>query len=163
MNTDPPNPREARMIRDLMQATEDVLAAWDTVDCEERVGAIINLVYQRYGKAGLCGLTSQLIRSSVPPAMVRDLHSSGDRKLVMPILVDDVDDPDACGECEDCKNYECLNSVMQYTAAVIANDPDMVIALFKANVISTTDERSVRWLSLVVGTACNTRFAKEES
>lgn len=151
------------MIRDLLAATDEVLDVWDVVNAETLVGDVVNRIYQRYGKAGLCGLTSQLIRSSIPPAMAKELNSR-EPKMVVPQLVDDAEDDDgACGECEDCKNYACMNSVMQYMAAVIANDPDMTIAIFKANVVSVKDERSQRWLSLVISTACNTRFAVEDA
>lgn len=142
-------------MRDIRQGADEVLKVYLDEDSEVRVGVVINRLYRRYGMSALCGLTSVLIRASVPKDMAEALKQEV-KPIVAPILVD-LDAEEGCGECDDCKNYEVMNSVSQYIAAVIAGDTDMLVAIFKANMRGgARDEWSIRFLSLAISTACNT-------
>lgn len=150
---------EAQMMRDIREATAKVLRVYLLPRSEVLVARVINNLYRKYGLSSLCGLTSLLIRASVPADFAAKLQAE-ENPIVMPVLADD--DGEGCGECDDCKNYAVMNGVSQYIAAVVVNDTDNLIAIFKANVRDPHSEWSQRFLSLTISTACNTYFDVEE-
>ena len=67
---------EAQMMRDIREATAKVLRVYLLPRSEVLVARVINNLYRKYGLSSLCGLTSLLIRASVPADFAAKLQAA---------------------------------------------------------------------------------------
>jgi hypothetical protein len=93
------------------------------------------------GSKGVCGLCVGLVQEATP-AWALDAGAAG--HIVFPVNMTEPGD----------EYHEAANSVMRFIAAVVADDMDMAITVFKAVLNQETSEKFGEFIHVLIATTC---------
>ena len=93
------------------------------------------------GSKGVCGLCVGLVQEATP-AWALDAGAAGN--TVFPINLTEPGD----------KYHEAANNVMRFIAAVVADDMDMAIAVFKAVLNQESSDQFGEFIHVLIATTC---------
>jgi hypothetical protein len=134
------NERDAPgMLRLVERGIREVLAAYPST---EGVYEAVKRVNEAEGARGVCALCIGLVRATAPPWV---LQAGASGSTVFPMNMTTDDDP----------KHQTATNVMRFMAAVIADDVDMAIALYKAVVEPPASSQDFAdWLHVLISTTC---------